>query len=70
MTKTIYTFHGKELSYEVTEDGYFIYLNGNKWIHQYEPYIPDHNISYEENAVAQIKELVKGDEATVVEKQV
>lgn len=59
MTKTDYTFNGKELSYEVTEDGYFIYLNGDKWIHQYEPYIPDHSIGYEENAIAQIEELVK-----------
>lgn len=58
MIKTDYTFDNKSVSYEVLEDGYKIYLDGQDFIHQYEPYIPDHSKTYEENAVAQIEELV------------
>ena len=56
--KTNYVLDNKELSYEVLEDGYKIYLDGGDFIHQYEPYIPNPSISYEENAIAQIEELV------------
>lgn len=47
-------------TYEVTENGYFIYINGKKVIHQYEPFIPDPTKSYQENAEAQIEELKLG----------
>ena len=47
----------KEYTYEVVENGYFILIDGIKTIHQYEPYIPNKNISYEENAKIQIKEM-------------
>lgn len=47
----------KVVSYEILENGYKLYLDGNDWIYQYEPYIPNHNKSYEENAWDQIKEL-------------
>lgn len=47
----------KEYTYEVTENGYFIFINGEKVIHQYEPYIPDKTKTYEENAEAQIEEM-------------
>ena len=47
----------KEYTYEVTENGYFIFINGKKVIHQYEPFIPDKTKTYEENAKAQIKEM-------------
>lgn len=50
-------------TYEVTENGYYIYINGKKVIHQYEPYIPNPNLSYEENAKAQIEELKASEEA-------
>ena len=46
-----------QLSYEITEDGYDIYLNGTKWICQHEPYIPFPDFSYEENAIKQCEEL-------------
>lgn len=46
-----------ELSYEICEDGYDIYLNGTKWICQHEPYIPFPDFSYEENAIKQCEEL-------------
>lgn len=36
-------------------------------IHQYEPYIPDHSKSYEENAIAQIYELMVGHYASSVQ---
>lgn len=51
----------KDLYYELTEDGYYIYDRNDPLfrIHQYEPYIPDHSKSYEENAIAQIEELSK-----------
>lgn len=51
----------KTYTYEVTENGYFIFINNKKVIHQYEPYIPDPNLSYEENAKAQIEELKQAD---------
>ena len=65
----------KTYTYEVTENGYFIFINGKKVIHQYEPYIPDPNLSYEENAKAQIEELKQADaiaenEKTEVEKRI
>ena len=57
-----------ELYYELTNDGYHIYdRNDNLFhIHQYEPYIPDHSKSYEENAIAQIHELMVGHYASTV----
>lgn len=51
----------KTYTYEITEDGYYILINGEKVIHQYEPYIPDTSKSYEENAKAQIEELKQAD---------
>lgn len=65
----------KTYTYEVTENGYFIFINGKKVIHQYEPYIPDSSKSYEENAKAQIEELKQADlrreeEKTEVEKRI
>lgn len=49
----------KNLYYELTSDGYYIYDKDDSLfiIHQYEPYIPDHSKSYEENAIAQMEEL-------------
>lgn len=56
----------KNLYYELTEDGYYIYDKNDPLfkIHQYEPYIPDHSKSYEKNAKAQIEELSKEPEST------
>ena len=58
MIKTNYSIDNKQISYEVIDDGYKIYLDGQLWIHQYEPFIPNPSKSYEENAIAQIEELV------------
>lgn len=50
----------KDLYYEIEENGYWIKdRNDSKFrIHQYEPYIPDPSKSYEENAQAQIAEIM------------
>ncbi len=37
-----------ELSYEVFEDGYEIFLHGDRWMVQHEPNIPNHEMTYEE----------------------
>ena len=58
MIEKNYSIENKQISYEVTDNGYKIYLDGQLWIHQYEPYIPNPSISYEENAIAQMEELV------------
>lgn len=60
---------GKDLFYEVTENGYHIYdrNDGLFHIHQYEPYIPDPSKSYEENAIAHIAELTAATEAAAEE---
>lgn len=58
----------KEYSYEVTDNGYFILINGEKVIHQYEPFIPDKTKTYEENAKAQIEEMKEEDKRVVQEK--
>lgn len=56
----------KNLYYELTADGYWIYDRDDPLfkVHQYEPYIPDHSKSYEENAIAQMEELQKMFEPT------
>lgn len=56
----------KNLYYVIEENGYHIYDRNNPLfhIHQYEPYIPDRSKSYEENAQAQIEELMKEPEPT------
>ena len=59
MTKTEYKINNQELSYEVVENGYKIYKGGRLWIKQIEPFIPNPELSYEENALAQIEELAK-----------
>ena len=47
-----------ELTYEILENGYKILKDGKDWIVQLEPCIPDKTKSYEENAKAQIEELL------------
>lgn len=46
-------------TYEIVENGYIIFSNGYKFIQQLEPNIPDKTKSYEDNAKAQINELIK-----------
>ena len=60
MKNSGFTLDGKEISYEITEDGYNIYLDGKLWIRQYGQYIPFPDLSYEEGCLKQIKEIVEG----------
>ena len=46
-----------ELSYEVFEDGYEIFLHGDRWMVQHEPNIPNHEMTYEENAIWHCEQL-------------
>ena len=62
MIKTDYIIDNKNVSYKIFEDGYKIYLDGVEFIHQYEPYIPYPNLSYEEGCLKQIEELVASHE--------
>ena len=57
---TEYKVNDQIISYEVVENGYNIYLGETLWITQPEPYIPNRDLSYEENAIAQIEDIVKG----------
>jgi hypothetical protein len=54
--KTDYTLNGQSISYEITEDGYFVYLDNSPWIHQYEPYIPYPDLGYEGSCIKQIEQ--------------
>ena len=47
-----------KLTYEILENGYVIKNNGKDWIVQLEPCIPNKALSYEENAKAQIEEIL------------
>lgn len=61
----------RNYTYEIFEDGYDIYLNGNPHISQREPYahLYKHDGTYEENALLQIADLSKDvEDASEVEK--
>ena len=51
------------LEYKILENGYQILNDGKVWIEQIEPFIPDKSKSYEENAKAQIAELLEQQES-------
>lgn len=65
MIETNYVIDDKKVSYEILEDGYKIYLDDVAWIHQYEPYIPYPNLSYEEGCLKQIEEIVATQEQAI-----
>lgn len=60
-----------KLYYEVEENGYHIYDEDNSLfhIHQYEPFIPNRNLSYEENAQAQIDAMMAEEEEHVTQEE-
>ena len=51
------------LEYKILENGYQILNEGKVWIEQIEPFIPNKDLSYEENAKAQIAELLEQQES-------
>ena len=46
-------------SYEISDDGYDIYIMGKKSIVQHEPYIPYPDLGYEESCKKQIEGLIE-----------
>lgn len=55
-----YVVNDIKLFYELKEDGFYIYEGENAKFpafHQYEPYIPNPDIGYKENALQMCKEL-------------
>ena len=60
MKETNYKIEGKAISYEVSNNGYSIYLDGVLWITQYDDYGKpmDFTKSYEENCIMQIEDMV------------
>lgn len=61
------TATGIKLYYEILEDGFKLYDGETSvypYIHQYEPYIPNPDISYEENAISMIKERISNESMT------
>lgn len=58
------TTNGTKVYYEILNDGFKLYDGENSvypYIHQYEPYIPNPDISYEENALNMIKERIENE---------
>ena len=51
----------KNYTYEITKNGYYIFIDGIKVIHQYEPYLLDSTKDYEANAKAQIIQMREAD---------
>lgn len=64
MINTEKTVNDKAVSYEILEDGYEIYLDGQIWIRQRGLYSKpmDKEKSFEENCLMQIEELTAGPE--------
>lgn len=64
------TIQGTKLYYEILDDGFKLYEGESAkypYIHQYEPYIPNPDLSYEENAIQMIKEFVEASKGTMHE---
>ena len=57
MVETNYEINGEKVYYKILHNGYCIYVGTTKIIEQIKPYIPDFTLSYEENALKQIKGL-------------
>lgn len=66
MTNTEYLIDGKNVSYEVTDDDYTIYLNGTPWIKQdAKGYIPFPQDTLEASCVAHIESIASTTEEPV-----
>ena len=57
MTKTDYKYDGKDVLYEILDNGYNIYLDGVLFITQPEPHIPYPSLGYEGSCLKQIEDL-------------
>lgn len=61
--------YNENLSYEIFEDGYDIYLNGEPWISQRAPYnkVYKSDGTDEENCMIQLEELTASAEDEIIE---
>lgn len=61
MKSTNYYVQGKQIDYQVTDEGYMIYLGGKPWISQKKAeYIPYERDTLEESCLAHIEYIVEG----------
>ena len=51
-------------TYEIVENGYIIKKNGDNYLIQLEPFIPNKSLSYKENAELHIQEQIENDNKT------
>lgn len=60
------TQYNENISYEIVENGYKIYLDGKLWIEQLDEYAKpyDANKSFEENCLAQLEDITRPAEAS------
>lgn len=58
IVETGHNIDGQYITYEVQEDGYTIYLGGSVWYDMREPNMLRPELSYEEQAIRHIGELV------------
>lgn len=61
------SYDGQDVYYDILDDGYKIYIGqtSRPSIHQYEPFIPDHTKTYEENAILTCEQLCQSCEHKV-----
>lgn len=61
----------EQITYEILEDGYRLYLNGKSWIKQHKEHVFYPELSLKENAEKHIEELCKSSvEQPTVEEQI
>lgn len=60
------TQYNENISYEILENGYKIYLDGKLWIEQLDEFSKpiDANKTFEENCIAQLEEITRPAEAS------
>ena len=58
--------YNEHISYEILENGYMIYLDGEPWISQLDQYSKpyDKDKSYEENCIMQLDDITSAANAT------
>ena len=61
MTDSGKTLDGKKIEYEILEDGYRIYLDGDLFIKWKDPSFGSSNLNYENEAIARIDSFISVD---------
>lgn len=66
------TQYNENISYEILENGYKIYLDGKLWIEQLDEYAKpiDESKSFEENCLAQLEEITNTAHTDTLEERV